>query len=75
MSEVKPTKLSYKEEEGWIRDYVHSHSSPSGWLKDLIIKEYKREQKINNGYVATEQKKESKEQEQRSNGVFGLLDD
>jgi hypothetical protein len=30
------TIVTYKEKESDLHDYVHSHSSPSGFIKDLI---------------------------------------
>ena len=39
--DLKPVKITWKTDEKWLHDYVWEHSSPSAWLKDLAIAEYK----------------------------------
>jgi hypothetical protein len=61
---AKIIQISFKEKEKEIYDFVHEHSYPSAYVKDLIIKDF------------NEQKK--KEQENnipiRNAGMFDMLD-
>jgi hypothetical protein len=59
--EMKPVKITWKNDEQWLHDFAWEHSSPSAWFKDLAIAEYKRQN-------SNELPKQS------SNGVFDLLD-
>ena len=43
MDKLKPVKITWKEDEKWLHDFVHEHSSPAAWFKDLAIEEYKRQ--------------------------------
>ena len=59
---LKSVKITWKEGEEWLHDFVWEHSSPSAWFKDLAIEEYKR-------------KRESKDQPtEQSSGKFDFLD-
>lgn len=42
---LTPIKVGFGQDEEWLGKYMHSHSSPSSWLKDLAIKEYNKEQR------------------------------
>lgn len=52
--EMKAVKITWKNDEQWLYDYVKEHSSPAAWFKDLAIADYKKThgedtQKINGG--------------------------
>ncbi|MSS07036.1 hypothetical protein FYJ38_00085 [Clostridium sp. WB02_MRS01] len=59
--DLKPVKITWKADEKWLHDYVWEHSSPSAWLKDLAIEDYKRKN-------AEEQPK------QQNQGLLNFLD-
>lgn len=41
----KPVKLTWKEDEEWMCNFVYEHASPSAYLKDLIKEDYKKKYK------------------------------
>ena len=43
MSKSDRTVITYKKDEVDLRDYANSKSSPSGFIKDLLKREMKRE--------------------------------
>lgn len=58
--EMKPVKITWKEDERWLHDFALEHSSPSAWFKDLAIAEYKR--------------KNTEEQPMQNKGFMNFLD-
>lgn len=59
--ELKPVKITFKKDEKWLHKYINDHSSPSAWMKDLAIADYKR--KIN------------EEKPKQNTGIYNILDD
>lgn len=57
-------KVSFKKGEEWLYDYVKTHSSYTGWIKDLIKKEYEREHQENH---------QSNNCNTKANGMFDML--
>jgi hypothetical protein len=43
--ELKPTKLTWKEQERYLRNYTYEHSSPLCYIKDLIRDDFERKYK------------------------------
>jgi hypothetical protein len=42
---IKPLQITWKDEEGYLRDFTYEHSSPGGYVKDLIKEDYKKKKK------------------------------
>lgn len=38
---IKPVKVTFKQDEEWLSEYINDRSSPSAYLKDLAIADYK----------------------------------
>lgn len=40
---LKPFTVTFKTDEKYLCEFAYSHASPSLWVKDLIIREYRKQ--------------------------------
>lgn len=64
---IKPVKVTFKQDEGWLSEFINDKSSPSAYLKDLAIADYHKNDTHN-------KTKDNTHQITTSSNLFDMID-